>query len=57
VECFPNGQNAARAAVCVENNIAQYPTWRIGGTWYGEILSPERLAAMTNYRPPPGVKP
>jgi len=57
VECYPNGQGAARAPVCVENAVTQYPTWRIGGTWYTEILQPDRLAALSNYHPPPGVKP
>ena len=57
MECYPNGQGAARAAVCVENNVTQYPTWRIGGAWYTEILQPERLAVLSGYQPPPGAKP
>jgi len=41
----------------VENNIARYPTWRIGDAWYAEVLQPDRLAALSGYQPPAGVKP
>jgi hypothetical protein len=53
VECNPNGQNAARAPVCVEQNIGRYPTWQIGGTRLEEIVPPARLAALSGYSPPP----
>jgi hypothetical protein len=57
VECYPDGQGANRAAACVEHNVNSYPTWQIAGQWYSEILSPQRLASLSNYATPPPGKP
>lgn len=53
VECYPNGQNAARAPACAEHDIHSYPTWQIGGHWYTQLMTPERLAALSGYTGPP----
>jgi hypothetical protein len=50
VECYPNGRNAARAPACAENRIESYPTWYIGGQWYTQLLTPERLAQLSGYQ-------
>jgi hypothetical protein len=57
LECSPNGRNGPRDPRCVENNIASYPTWRIGESWYREVLPPERLAALSGYGGPQPAPP
>jgi hypothetical protein len=52
VECFPNGRNGTRAPACVERQITSYPTWHIGGQWYIQLLTPERLAQLSGYQGP-----
>jgi len=57
VECSPNGRNAARAPICVAKDIKSYPTWFIRGQRYTGVLDLERLARLSGYTPPEGVKP
>ncbi len=52
LECYPNGRNGPRAAECVERNIGSYPTWLIGGQYYTELMSPQRLAQLSNFAAP-----
>lgn len=49
VECSPNGRNAPRAPVCVEQNVSSYPTWIISGERHTGVLPPEELARLSNF--------
>jgi thiol-disulfide isomerase/thioredoxin len=48
IECDPNGTNA-QPALCVQANIASFPTWEIKGQQYRGLLSLTELADLSGY--------
>ena len=49
VECSPAGRSGPMATACVNNNIANYPTWVIDGRHHTGLMSPESLASLSNF--------
>lgn len=49
VECSPNGRGGARAAVCEQQHISQYPTWVIDGRHLEGTRTPAELARLSGF--------
>ncbi len=52
VECSPAGRGGPIATDCVNNRIESYPTWIIAGRRHEGVLTPERLAELTEFQSP-----
>lgn len=52
IECSTGGQGSPQTSDCRNRGIKTYPTWVINGQRYEELLTPARLASMTNFQPP-----
>ena len=49
VECTPEGRGGPVAVECSRNGIESYPTWIIAGRRYEGVLTPERLASLSDF--------
>jgi hypothetical protein len=50
VECDPKGV-AARPDLCAQQQVRRYPTWTVGGQREEGLVSIERLAELSGFRP------
>lgn len=51
VECAEDGYNSGRR-LCLEKGIPGYPTWEIGGSFYGGEMSLSELAVLSKFKNP-----
>jgi len=50
VECDSRGV-AARPDLCAQHQVRRYPTWTVRGTREEGVLTLERLAELSGFRP------
>lgn len=52
VECAPDGYKSAAAACGKKPQVEGFPTWEIGGKFYGGYQSLEELASLSGFQAP-----